>query len=132
VSSRADRLVELLPAAGIDVLLVTGLVNVRYLTGYTGSNGLALIGPHTRTFVTDFRYVEQAAEEVERLTRRGGPPSMGGGMGGGPGMGAPMMPSPLDRIAEELRDAPRPSMRRQAPPRRAAPQDTDGDLSVGE
>jgi hypothetical protein len=64
----------------------------------------------------------QAAEEVERLTRRGGPPSMGGGMGGGPGMGPPAIPSPLDRIAEELRDAPRPSMRRQAPPRRAAPQ----------
>jgi Xaa-Pro aminopeptidase len=38
---------------------------VRYLTGYTGSNGLALIGAGTRSFVTDFRYVEQAAEEVD-------------------------------------------------------------------
>ena len=43
------------------MLLVTDLVNVRYLTGFTGSNGLALIGPDTRVFVTDFRYVEQAA-----------------------------------------------------------------------
>jgi Xaa-Pro aminopeptidase len=49
---------------GIDVMLVTNLVNVRYLTGYTGTNGLTLIGPRTRTFITDFRYVEQAAEEV--------------------------------------------------------------------
>jgi Xaa-Pro aminopeptidase len=70
VSNRADRLVELLSGAGIDVLLVTDLVNVRYLTGYTGTNGLALIGPHTRTFVTDFRYVEQAAEEVDPAFER--------------------------------------------------------------
>jgi Xaa-Pro aminopeptidase len=60
----ADRLAERLPDAGIDVLLVTDLVNVHYLTGYTGSNGIALIGADMRTFVTDFRYVEQASEEV--------------------------------------------------------------------
>ena len=64
MKARAERLAELLPEAEVDVMLVTDLVNVRYLTGYTGSNGLALIGSQTRTFVTDFRYVEQAAEEV--------------------------------------------------------------------
>jgi Xaa-Pro aminopeptidase len=62
---RAERLVELLPSEGVDLLLVTSLVNVRYMTGYTGSNGLALIGPDRRVFVTDFRYVEQAAAEVD-------------------------------------------------------------------
>jgi hypothetical protein len=61
----------------------------------------------------------QAAEEVERLTRRAGPPTMGGG---GPNVGQVGIPSPLERIAAELRDAPRPSMRRQGPPRKAAPQ----------
>jgi Xaa-Pro aminopeptidase len=65
MSDRAQRLSELLPDAGIDLLLVTTLPNVRYLTGYTGSSGLALIGPETRVFVTDFRYVEQAAAEVD-------------------------------------------------------------------
>ena len=65
MSERADGLIELLPEAGVDLLLVTALINVRYLTGYTGSNGLALVGPDTRLFVTDFRYVEQAAEEVD-------------------------------------------------------------------
>jgi Xaa-Pro aminopeptidase len=65
VSNRADRLTELLPAAQIDALLVTNLVNVRYLTGYTGSNGLAIVGPDLRVFLTDFRYVEQAAVEVD-------------------------------------------------------------------
>jgi Xaa-Pro aminopeptidase len=65
MSARADKLAAQLEGAGVDAVLITDLVNVRYLTGYTGSNGLALIGPHTRAFVTDFRYVEQAAEEVE-------------------------------------------------------------------
>ena len=65
MSDRADRLTELLPAERVDLLLVTALPNVRYMTGYTGSNGLALVGPQTRVFVTDFRYVEQAAVEVD-------------------------------------------------------------------
>jgi Xaa-Pro aminopeptidase len=65
MSARADRVAELLSEAGVDLLLVSNLVNVRYLTGYTGSNGLALVGPHTRAFITDFRYVEQAAEQVD-------------------------------------------------------------------
>ena len=43
MSDRCERLlVLLLPEAGVDLLLVTELVNVRYLTGYSGSNGLAL------------------------------------------------------------------------------------------
>lgn len=65
MSGRGDRLVALLADAEVDTLLVSGLVNVRYLTGYTGTNGLALVGPSFRTFITDFRYVEQAANEVE-------------------------------------------------------------------
>jgi Xaa-Pro aminopeptidase len=62
VSSRAEQLVGLL--ADADVLLVTDLVNVRYLTGYTGSNGIALVGSETRVFITDFRYLQQAGDEV--------------------------------------------------------------------
>jgi Xaa-Pro aminopeptidase len=65
MSDRAQRLSELLDGAGVEVIVVTNLVNVRYLTGYTGSNGIALIGPQTRRFMTDFRYVQQAAEEVD-------------------------------------------------------------------
>jgi Xaa-Pro aminopeptidase len=57
---RADRL-----ALGeLDSLVVTNLVNVRYLTGYTGSNGVAVVGPDTRLFFTDFRYVTQAGQQV--------------------------------------------------------------------
>ena len=69
-TDRAERLAALLPDREVDVMLVTDLVNVRYLTGYTGTNGLVLVGPATRAFVTDFRYVEQAAEQVERSFER--------------------------------------------------------------
>ena len=65
MSSPADRVVERLAGAGAEAILVTNLVNVRYLTGFEGSNALALIGPDVRAFATDFRYVEQAAEEVD-------------------------------------------------------------------
>ncbi len=68
--ARADRLIDLLAEESLDLMLVTELVNVRYLTGYTGSNGLALVGPQTRKFVTDFRYVEQASEEVDSSFER--------------------------------------------------------------
>ena len=70
MKARSDRLVSSLPGTGVDVQLVTNLANVRYLTGYSGSNGLALVGPQTRTFITDFRYVEQAAEQVEKSFER--------------------------------------------------------------
>jgi len=64
-TDRTGRLLAEMAGADVDLLLVTDLTNVRYLTGYSGSNGLALIGSQLRVFVTDFRYVEQAAEEVD-------------------------------------------------------------------
>jgi Xaa-Pro aminopeptidase len=65
MSERAGRLAAGLPDIGADLMVVTNLVNVRYLTGYSGSNGLAVIGPDTRVFITDFRYAEQSATEVD-------------------------------------------------------------------
>ena len=62
--SRADRVAARLAERELDLLLVTDLVNVRYLTGFTGTNGLAIVGPDTRRFLTDFRYVERAKSEV--------------------------------------------------------------------
>jgi Xaa-Pro aminopeptidase len=47
----------------IDALLVSGLPNVRYLTGYTGSNGLVLWTPESMTLFTDPRYTIQAGQE---------------------------------------------------------------------
>jgi Xaa-Pro aminopeptidase len=62
--SRAERLAGAVAERELDALLVSDLVNVRYLTGYTGSNGLAIIGPDLRRFLTDFRYSSQVEREV--------------------------------------------------------------------
>jgi Xaa-Pro aminopeptidase len=62
--SRADRVAARLAERELDMLLVTDLVNVRYLTGFSGTNGLAIVGRDTRRFLTDFRYVERARAEV--------------------------------------------------------------------
>jgi Xaa-Pro aminopeptidase len=62
---RGDRLERLLAERELDRLLVTDLVNVRYLTGFTGTNGACVCGPGIRFFLTDFRYTERAATEVE-------------------------------------------------------------------
>jgi Xaa-Pro aminopeptidase len=70
---RADVLANRVEELGLDLLLVSRLVNVRYLTGFTGTNGLCLVGPGRRVFLTDFRYVERAKREVadyERLRGR--------------------------------------------------------------
>jgi Xaa-Pro aminopeptidase len=69
----AEQRLELLLAAmadrEIDALLVSSMLNLRYLTGFSGSSGLALIvggggalGSHR--FITDFRYALQSAEQV--------------------------------------------------------------------
>jgi Xaa-Pro aminopeptidase len=64
LEARSERLVGLIEERGLDCLLVTNLLNVRYLTGFTGSNGACVVSPDERVFLTDFRYVEQAAEQV--------------------------------------------------------------------
>jgi Xaa-Pro aminopeptidase len=56
---------------GVDAFFVSRLQNVRYLTGFTGSNGQALLGRSGAVFFTDGRYTEQSRREVpdvERLT----------------------------------------------------------------
>jgi Xaa-Pro aminopeptidase len=64
-AARAERLAELVVGEGLERLLVTNLVNVRYRTGFTGTNGACLCGPDDRLFVTDFRYTERAEREIE-------------------------------------------------------------------
>lgn len=65
MQNRGDRLEALLAEADLDRFLVTELTNVRYLTGFTGTNGACVCGPGIRLFLTDFRYTERAAAEVE-------------------------------------------------------------------
>ncbi len=68
--ARVERLAAWLCERELDALLVTAPVNVRYLTGFTGSTGLALVlagaegGSSHGRFFTDFRYRTQSAEQV--------------------------------------------------------------------
>lgn len=70
---RRNRLAAALPDT-IDALLVSRLPNVRYLTGFTGSNGALLLERSgSALLATDGRYVTQVAEQapdVECLTAR--------------------------------------------------------------
>jgi Xaa-Pro aminopeptidase len=66
---RLERLEARVSERELDLLLVTDLVNVRWATGFTGSNGAAVVGSGTRTFVTDFRYLTQSAEQVPDFRR---------------------------------------------------------------
>jgi Xaa-Pro aminopeptidase len=63
-SDRAERLRPHLGENDLDYLVVTDLFNVRWLTGFTGTSGLALLGADRQVFVTDFRYTEQAAAQT--------------------------------------------------------------------
>jgi Xaa-Pro aminopeptidase len=67
--SRLTALAEALTAAHLDGLLVSSLSNIRYLTGFSGSNALLFASPHDTLVVTDFRYKTQVAEEVGDLAR---------------------------------------------------------------
>jgi len=75
-AERRDRLRAAARAAGLDAVLVSRLVNVRYLTGFTGSNGALLVpadGDRPEVLCTDGRYTVQAGEqapEVELLIDR--------------------------------------------------------------
>jgi Xaa-Pro aminopeptidase len=68
---RRNKLSARLPELEIDALLVTRLPNVRYLTGFTGSNGQALVTSDGDgdVFMTDGRYTEQSRREVPDMRR---------------------------------------------------------------
>lgn len=55
-AGRIARLQTSLDGQGVDALLVTDLTNVRYLTGFSGTNGQALVMPGAAHFFTDGRY----------------------------------------------------------------------------
>jgi Xaa-Pro aminopeptidase len=72
--ARLQRLRELLGHERLDALFVSALIDVRYLTGFTGSSGAAVVrgsgGSEDDVFLTDFRYTTQSSEQVSSLYRR--------------------------------------------------------------
>ena len=61
---RQAALHRALEEEGVDGLLVTHLPNIRYLTGFSGSAALLLVGAEATTLITDFRYATQAPDEA--------------------------------------------------------------------
>lgn len=85
-AERGERLAGAARERGLDAVVVGDLVrpgdsgpdaiaNVRWVTGFSGTSALAIVGPEERTFLTDFRYTERAEREVadgfERVTVEG-------------------------------------------------------------
>jgi Xaa-Pro aminopeptidase len=70
MSKRIERLRGLLRREKLDGLVVVNLPNIRYLCGYTGSNGLMLVTRRDAWFYTDFRYQEQIRTEVKGCRKR--------------------------------------------------------------
>ena len=66
---RHEALAALFAAEGIDALLVTSRPNIRYLTGFSGSAGVAVATRADLLLVTDFRYAEQAQAEAGAVAR---------------------------------------------------------------
>ena len=66
IPSRVQRLQQRLAEAALDGLVVCGRQNVRYLTGFTGSSGILVVARQAErpVLITDFRYVEQAAQQA--------------------------------------------------------------------
>jgi Xaa-Pro aminopeptidase len=64
VADRLPRVRASMTDAGIEALLVTKLVNLRYLTGFTGSDGMLLVLPDQQVFITDGRYRDQSADQL--------------------------------------------------------------------
>ena len=81
VAGRIPRLLERMAADGVEAVVITSATNIRYLTGFSGSNAILIVcvsgpvsspvsSPVSRTvgdatLVTDGRYTEQAPAELE-------------------------------------------------------------------
>ncbi len=70
MTRRIARLRRLLAREHLAGMVVSDLGNIRYLCGYTGSNGLLLVTRRDAWFYTDFRYKEQIRTEVKGCRKR--------------------------------------------------------------
>ena len=67
--SRLARLRSQMREHGLDAFVVSSIPNIRYLTGFTGSNGLCVVTRYHAAFLTDPRYAQQSKDEVRGVQR---------------------------------------------------------------
>jgi Xaa-Pro aminopeptidase len=61
---RLKNLQDTLLQKDMDALLITNIINVRYLSGFTGSSSEIILTPVNAYLVVDGRYFQQASEET--------------------------------------------------------------------
>ncbi len=64
---RVEKVQELLKEQELDALLVSNPYNLRYIAGFTGTAGVAVVTKDKAFFVTDFRYTEQAKDQAKEF-----------------------------------------------------------------
>jgi len=64
LARRLNELRTILEASNLDAMLVSFLPNIRYLTGFSGSNALCIVTMDRRYFLSDGRYRDQARAEI--------------------------------------------------------------------
>jgi len=66
--TRLTAAIKVMESLGADALLVIGLVNIRYLSGFSGSDGALFITAADRILICDSRYTLQASDEADCCT----------------------------------------------------------------
>ena len=64
VTGRVDKLRAVMAERELDAFVVSDLSSLRWLTGFTGSNGAAVVTADAFTLVTDGRYANQAPDQL--------------------------------------------------------------------
>ncbi|CAM5204116.1 Xaa-Pro aminopeptidase OS=Ureibacillus acetophenoni OX=614649 GN=SAMN05877842_102136 PE=4 SV=1 [Ureibacillus acetophenoni] len=63
--TKLAKLRQALVEQNVDAILVTSEYNRRYITGFTGTAGVAIVSQNDAVFITDFRYTEQAKKQIQ-------------------------------------------------------------------
>lgn len=63
--NRIEGLKERLKAENLDAILLLNDSNIRYISGFTGSDSYVVISKDANAFITDSRYTEQAEAECK-------------------------------------------------------------------
>jgi Xaa-Pro aminopeptidase len=66
-AQRRDKLRSLIRQAGADAILVTGEINVTYLTGFTGDSSYLLLAGQREIVLSDARYEQDLQQECPGL-----------------------------------------------------------------
>jgi Xaa-Pro aminopeptidase len=65
LKNRAGKADEIIKKHGLDAMLFTDMNNIRYLSGFTGTDGVLIVSAKETCFLTDSRYITQAEKQVQ-------------------------------------------------------------------